>query len=59
MLSGRPNPSLPTDTDCIAAINHSPFGHGGETNNDPAVSKGLQTKSLPLFGLPAPHSALP
>ena len=29
MLSAQPNPSLPTDTYCTAAINHSPFGCQG------------------------------
>lgn len=59
MLSGQPNPSLPTDTYCTTVINRSPFGLGGETNNNPAVSEGLQTKSTALFGLPAPRSAQP
>lgn len=55
VLSGQPNPSLPTDTYCTAAINHSPFGHQGERQTmTRQVSRGLQTKSVALFGLLAP-----
>lgn len=43
MLSGQSNPSLPTDTYCTAAINHSPFGHRGErqiiTRQSPKASR--------------------
>lgn len=39
MLSGQPNLSLPTDTYCTTAINHSPFGHQEETDNCPESPK--------------------
>lgn len=49
MLAGQPNLSLPTDTYCTTAINHSPFGHQEETDNCPESPKASH-KARPRLG---------
>lgn len=58
MLSGQPNLSLPTDTYCTTAINHSPFGHQEETDNCPESPK-ASDKARPRLGCLPPAALSP